>query len=336
MTIHEESSANRRGFTLIELLVVIGIIALLIGLLLPAVQASREASRRARCANNLKQVILATHAFEVVNGGFPTTHFFGLLPLPKGPSALGNYSVHFRLLPYLEQNDLYNNINMSLPVGSDLVGLEIFHRTAATCALNAFLCPSDPNTMSGPFAPTSYRACTGLGEMKKRNGLTDLQFEGAFVPLRYGNSLRLSAISDGLSNTLAFSEKPVGSGPTGTYSPFRDWSEVNWNGEMLADQWIVSCSRPVSMKPMLDAGATWMVSGAILTHFYASAPPNSLIPDCGFLLNFGVGLYSARSYHPGGVNTAMADGSVRWFSSGTQMMLWRALGTRAGGEVMSE
>ena len=335
MTIHEDSSASRRGFTLIELLVVIGIIALLVGLLLPAVQASREASRRAHCANNLKQVILATHAFEVVNGGFPTTHFFGLLPRPKGSTALGNYSVHFRLLPYLEQNDLYNSINMSLPVGADLVGLEIYHRTAATCALNAFLCPSDPNTMSGPFAPTSYRACTGLGEMKKRDGLTYVQFEGAFVPPMYGNSLRLSEISDGLSNTLAFSEKPVGSGSTRTYSPFRDWSEVNWNDEMLADQWIVSCSRPVSIKPKLDAGATWMSAGAIHTHFFATAPPNSLIPDCGIVLDDGIGLFSARSYHPGGVNAAMADGSVRWFSSGTQMRLWRSLGTRAGGEVVS-
>ena len=338
MTIHEDSPASRRGFTLIELLVVIGIIALLVGLLLPAVQASREASRRARCANNLKQVMLATHAFEAVNGGFPPSQFWGR-PYRTTDHTVGLFAIHCRLLPFLEQTDLYNSINFSLPSGG-LGGLEIYHHTAATSAVNAFLCPSDPNTRSGPLSPNSYRACIGLGDTYRPNGKTlAIHNEGAFIPELDGTDrvhLRLSEISDGLSNTLAFSEKPIGSGVTGTYSPFRDWSFAGRvNFPVTADQWVDICTHLASVDPQLDAGASWMMPGAMYTHFYASAPPNSLVPDCGQALLGVEGIFSARSYHPGGVNAAMADGSVRWFSSGTQMMLWRALGTRAGGEVVS-
>jgi prepilin-type processing-associated H-X9-DG protein len=164
--------------------------------------------------------------------------------------------------------------------------------------------------------------------------------DGAFAAIDDGHArvLRLSWFRDGLSNTLAFSEKPVGSGMTGSYDPFRDWVFRSWDDGLLTmDQWIDACSQIVPDDTRLDAGGSWMIPGAIYSHFFASAPPGTRIPDCGSTNpNMGIGVFAARSYHPGGVNAAMADGSVRWFSSATHVKTWRSLGTRAGGEVVSQ
>lgn len=339
MTIEGSRRTDRRGITLVELLVTIGIIGILAGLLLPAVQASREAARRARCAKNLGQLIGATHQFEATLGGFPPASFYGR-PVVRRDTTIGAYSLQCRLLPYIEQAALFNSINFSLPLG-DLIGLERFHRTAGAYRIGLFLCPSDPNTGLQPQATNSYRACTGLGELiMQGNRLSRPSAEGFFSFIDLDGTdrrvLRTSEIPDGLSNTLAFSEKPVSTGVA--YHPFRDWSSREFDGSALtADAWFEICSHLTSADPRLNAGGSWMIPGAIYTHFYASAPPNTRVPDCGTEgLNNGVGIYAARSYHPGGVNAAMADGSVRWFASGTDLRVWRGLGTRAGGEIISD
>lgn len=326
----------RAGFTLIELLVTIGIIALLIGLILPAVQGAREAARRAQCKNHLGQLILATHAFEATRGGFPARQIQGrpVLGDPE-PTLIGAYSVQCSLLPYLEQVDLFNSFNFQAPSWIDP-----FHMTAASHQVNVFLCPSDPRIRSGPPAPNSYRACVGLGQLRMlRKGLFEVVQDGAFVASDYGQGqvLPLSEFRDGLSNTLAFSEKPIGSGSGGLYSPFRDWSRHDRVDEttLTADQWVETCSHLFSVDPQFTAGQSWVLPNAIFTFFCASAPPNTRVPDCG-TRDLSVGIFAARSYHPGGVNAAMADGSVRWFGSGTDMRVWRSLGTRAGGEPVNE
>lgn len=329
-----------RGFTLIETLVAIGIIGILVGLILPAVQASREAARRTLCANNLGQLIRATQSFVASRGGFPPAQFWGR-PFADNDHSVGIFSAHCALLPFLEQEDIYNSINFDLQSGS-IGWLEVFQRTAATQVIQVFLCPSDSDTRSNPFAPVSYRACTGLGELRKvADGALIPINDGAFAPIDDGHAriLSLSSFRDGLSNTLAFSEKPVGSGTGGTYHPFRDWiNDQEWELETLtADQWVNVCSRIVPDDMRLDAGASWMIPGAIYSHFRSSAPPNTRVPDCGSsAVDKGIGIFAARSYHPGGVNAAMADGSVRWFTSSTDVKTWRSLGTRAGGEVLSE
>ncbi len=155
------------------------------------------------------------------------------------------------------------------------------------------------------------------------------QYSGAFVPF---GVRRCAEFTDGLSNTIALSEKPIGS--TGTYSPFRDWLDT-WEAQE-PDAWVRLCaSQTETTHAAFDAGRTWMLDGGFYTHFYCVLAPNSLIPDCG---NGGIangrGLFTARSYHPGGVNAVMADGSVRWFSSSIEMGTWRALGTRNGGEIL--
>ena len=222
MIIRGPEITDRRGFTLIELLVVIGIIGVLIGLILPAVQSAREAARRTHCMKNLGQLILATHSFATANGGFPTANSKGRALTSRTDYTVGVYSPQCHLLPFLEQGALFNSINFRLPT-SNLVGLELFHHTAATTAINGFLCPSDPNTASRPIAPNSYRACTGFGGGFVESGGRRSGSGGAFdwAPWEgYGvetfdRTLPLSAFQDGLSQTLAFSEKPIGSGARG-------------------------------------------------------------------------------------------------------------------------
>ena len=141
---------------------------------------------------------------------------------------------------------------------------------------------------------------------------------------------------DGLSNTLAFSEKPIGSWPNGNFSAFRDWHDLPGSPVYsTADGWVAACSRKADAGGFhLDAGRSWLIYGAIFTQFYTIVPPNSPIPDCGTeAVANGLGIFAARSYHPGGVNAALGDGSVRWFSSSIAVPVWRALGTRAGGEI---
>jgi prepilin-type processing-associated H-X9-DG protein len=172
-----------------------------------------------------------------------------------------------------------------------------------------------------------------------RGATFEFEFDGLFVPLDDGQDplrvLPASAVTDGLSQTIAFSEKPIGSGSIGTYHPFRDWHK-RWNPlPITAELWLETCSMPGHLEPRLDAGSSWMIPGAIYSQFFASAPPNSRVPDCGVETIGGQGVFAARSYHPGGLNAAMADGSVRWVSAGIQADVWRGLATRAGAEILN-
>jgi prepilin-type N-terminal cleavage/methylation domain-containing protein/prepilin-type processing-associated H-X9-DG protein len=328
-------NGNRFGLTLIEMLVVIGIVATLAGLILPAVQASRETARRAHCAKNLGQLIRATHSFAATWGGFPGASTLHFRKLPSGRSTLvGIFSTQCRLLPYLEQLAIYNSINFESHVGG-LPNLGDFEGTAAKQIVDVFLCPSDPIQTAAPYAPNSYRVNIGVEQTRVQNNVhIGINTSGAFAFAT--SSLPLAEISDGLSNTLAFSEKPIGPGGTFSYSPTRDWLSVLPILARTADQWVSRCSTlSAPTSPQLDAGCTWFLPGAAYTAFIASVPPNSLIPDCGSLHNFGDGIFAARSYHPGGCNAALADGAVRWFSSATEMQFWRSLATRRGDEVIS-
>ena len=335
------TNRSRHAFSLIELLVVIGVIAILAGLLLPAVQSAREAARRAQCANNLKQFGLAIHNFEAAEGGFPAA------PLLRGGSDdLGSNcltSVAFLLLPHLEHRELYDAVNCDV----HMIDYQTYtfppeNVTAATTTVGTFLCPSDPEAVAMPFGCLSYRANTGHCEFQRstaappsRSGF-DLVYPGAFVPSV--GVLPLSSFRDGLSNTIAFSEKKVGDGDDTRFDPTRDWIDgVLLNAPIDAGGWMARCARQTNRRSARsDGGRGWLLYGARFSDFFTSAPPNSVVPDCGTGHYNGSGLFVARSDHPGGVNVGMADGSVRWVASTIAVGTWRALGTRNGGEPVSQ
>lgn len=363
-----DSSGSRRairGFTLIELLVVIAIIAVLIALLLPAVQQAREAARRSQCKNNLKQLGLAMHNYESSFGMFPMTNAQNYLPNTQG------FSPQARLLPYLEQANLQGLLDFSLPAFSgpwnNLVPNARF-LTPFSMPLAVMLCPSDPapNQQSGAGGTTyggnNYMVSTGSG--------TGMNYDVRWKTdgICYENSsVRIRDISDGTSNTVMMSEsvRAVGSDVTlaaGTLPPFPYQMTVNGSGGvdsglqstpgMKASSPWSSNAEGMNENPNLATvvstltswrgaggaalrgrGVAWAGPGVVCTLTNGYTTPNSRIPD---VVTHFTGFFAPRSYHTGGANILMADGSVRLFSDNIDATVHRSLHSCNGNEVVGE
>ncbi len=309
-------SAQRLGITLLELLVVISVVAMLVALLMPAVQKVREASRRAQCMNNLRQIGLALQNYATDYGYFPNLHVGRVDNAAGGLGRLDDFSPLARLLPYLDQGPVYESLNFS----SDLHSHS--GRTDQVRPIPGFICPSDPtSTQSG----SSYRF--SIGRTVIVHPL--VPGSGAFPALAF---LGPQSFTDGLAFTAGMSEKPIGSG--GGYDPWRDvyFSPASTAGIDLS-LWAQECAgldqSPTSFNNRL--GRSWLLGSEL---FYNHVlPPNSMVVDCarpGFIPMAGI--LSARSAHPGAVTTGMMDGSVRAISQNIDLGVWHSLGTRAGGE----
>jgi prepilin-type N-terminal cleavage/methylation domain-containing protein/prepilin-type processing-associated H-X9-DG protein len=345
---------DRRGFTLIELLVVIAIIAVLIALLLPAVQAAREAARRAQCINNLKQIGLGLHNYHSGTNTFPLVA--AILPYnpPNNTTTWSNWSAQAMLLPYMEQSNIYNACNFSWsPEWANNQG----YLTNSTCYLtkiNNFLCPSDSNAGTGGFI-NSYTASTGTstigypgggGNGGSPSGISS----GVFA---YQANYSIAAITDGTSNTIAFSEwivnnplgKPPGRATDAGGLQATGYSDVTTlaNALTLVQSDIALCNTAWTSGVIGNGpGITWATGAMGYTLFNTIIPPNGggTIPwaACrnGCCAQSQHADYNnAASKHPGGVNILMADGSARFIKNSISWLTWWSLGTRANGETMS-
>jgi prepilin-type N-terminal cleavage/methylation domain-containing protein/prepilin-type processing-associated H-X9-DG protein len=363
-------SRDPRGFTLIELLVVIAIIAVLISLLLPAVQSAREAARRAQCTNNLKQLGLAMANYESANGSFPMAFFWQFCDSSNTcAGSIGNgFGPMVALLTYYEQGPLFNAYNAQVPA------FTCQNATVDGTGVGTLWCPSDGSiqgyrfvyttgiydTIAHPMCYSNYRGnwgyWTGDPDGRDNAGAADTphrlaalqQFNGVIISNGYGNAgetiipsrkgvdrapMKISGVTDGTSNTAAFSEIAHGllSKTDGSFNCWNWWTSGNLGDTEYA-------------------------------HFYPINPQKKMqnvtsIDQAGTFVN------GASSFHPGGVNVAFVDGSVRFIketidtwqfdpasgyprgvtrdisvwivSPGTKIGVWQALASAAGGEVVS-
>jgi prepilin-type N-terminal cleavage/methylation domain-containing protein/prepilin-type processing-associated H-X9-DG protein len=325
---------RRTGFTLIELLVVIAIIGVLIALLLPAVQAAREAARRAQCVNNLKQIALAVHNYADTHSRFP----IGRGTRPPQPYDLAsryNYSGFSMILPFVEQGPLFSAINFSLTMT-----IQDGNTTAQMAVVSSFLCPSESQRTPQQWGGTNYRFNEGAnilyayGETDTGNlNANQVPPNGPFFPER---SIRLSEVTDGLSNTALAAEKMLGDFNQGIATVRRDvFNHPSPPMPETLDEAFAKCeafdNTSVAVGGESNAGAPW-IDGFLHTAIYKHAStPNK--KSCYFRPVRLV--MSASSNHPGGVNVAFGDGSVKFVKDTIAPSTWRAIGSMNGGEVVS-
>ncbi|HEX4608534.1 MAG TPA: DUF1559 domain-containing protein [Urbifossiella sp.] len=306
-------SSRRAAFTLIELLVVIAIIAILIGLLLPAVQKVREAAARAKCTNNLKQIGVALHNYHATYNAFP-----------PGSSPLG-FTVVTQLLPFMEQNSLYNQINLTVAASNAA------NAGPTGTSVSTLLCPSDViTTLPAGQGGNNYFANYGSEPWFFQNSSVATGVFG----LREATGNTALGITDGTSNTVAFSELTKGDFNNAVSTPRSDWYNATSVGApTTADQansMCVGLDKTNLSYQWFSAGGEWLNDNATGTAYTHVGLPNS--GSCGFPGNLRFSV-NASSYHTGGINSLLCDGSVRFYSNSIALPTWRALGTRAGGEV---
>lgn len=336
-----ENVRRQRGFTLIELLVVIAIIAILIALLLPAVQQAREAARRTQCKNNLKQIGLALHNYLDVNNGFPPSFVSDVTTAGTNPTNGGEWSAHARLLPYLEQANLYNAADLSRAYDDPVNGSIQIMRVAS------YLCPSDPNDRTRVDSngnPVHYPVNYGFngGTWRVWTNGQRLTGDGAFAP---NSAFKPRDFTDGTSNTLGFSE-------------VKAFTAYNRDGEagtatIPADGSQVSALIAGGGSNKANSGHTEWVDGRVhQTGFTVTLPPNTevVVPggdrpnegdytSCREDKSCTTPTYAAitsRSYHVGIVNSLLMDGSVRSIGENIDLGTWRNLGQRNDGQVVGE
>jgi len=350
---------RRSGFTLIELLVVIAIIAILIGLLLPAVQKIREAANRMKCSNNLKQFGLAAHNYESTNGFLPPSQHTLVEPAP-GTGVPTTYSsgapTQVLMMPYVEQAnklnqfDMHYNVNSDAPINTNYPAKTGANAAARMSDVPIFLCPSDPSSQTyvGPAGRQSYFGSLGAQANQRGSGSTD---DGIFaMPNPPAGQLMdgtpIAAITDGTSNTVMFAEVMRSTIAWNAGSGIRDNITVIINSGNTG----FNTTDGTTISMCID-GSNWSSSIKYTgLQYYRNLPSNYLfthtlpinwnkkVPSgvqhysCGNTA-FNAMHIAASSYHSGGVNACLADGSVRFFRDSLDYQVWRNLGTRAGGEV---
>ena len=304
------SDRSRKGFTLIEILAVVTILGVLVALILPAVQAAREAARRIGCMNNLKQIGLAIHNYSAIYDVFP--------------HGLNGYTPHVAMLPYLEMGDRYNAINFE---SGRFGGVDFEeNRTARSGSVSVFLCPSDPQQDPNGI-PTSYAANQGVGleNWRTANGPFGNRVDDVYN--------RLADVTDGTSSTAAFSEWVI----SHHFDPPRSRWVVYLNVPPINDprpfatlqNECATADLSGSNVHHVGKGANWFNRGFPNTHYNHNMPINGRSCLVG-----GMEIVTAGSRHLGGANVLMVDGHVSFLKEGGSRKMWEALGSMDGGEIV--
>lgn len=330
-----QRDGSRRAFSLVELLVVAAVIGLLAALILPAVQSSREAARRVGCTNHLKQIGLALQSYSARHEFYPAV----CSRSSAGPAVYSAhaYSPLARLLPELDQVPLYNSTNLD-PIATS-AGALWANRTVMLTAVATFVCPSEPSVAEPGFARTNYRFNLGPGPWSAAGDPKEASWDGPFTVHRF---YRPADFRDGLSQTVGASERLQGDWTQDRYSPgdYRLTNVQNRGPLTIAWARAVCAAAPPALPHESRGGESWFLSGYHFTNYNHCEPPNAPSPDCSLFAftedihwrTLHEGVFTARSAHPGGVNTLRMDGGVAFVRDGVGLPLWRALATRAGGE----
>lgn len=352
-----------RGFTLVELLVVIAIIGVLVGLLLPAVQAAREAARRMQCTNNLKQIGLGLHNYHSTFNRFPpgrmTPYFGNFAGSTTSPCWTGAISVHTHLLPYMEMGSAYSQFDFANsrwrepPLGAPFCPQ---NRVPVNYRFPLFLCPSEGKD-PGSVSVNSYRYNFGVtycvsaawsdanATLAPWSTTCGAEVNGPPAGM-FGEGARGARdISDGLSNTAAFSERVLGDNNSATITAGDFRRTVPQTPDQTTAKILASCtSTATTGSHNSDMGigpGAWTYGHQYRTLYNHLFTPNSRVFDCCTNVSAVDGnnegaIITARSYHTGIVNMLLADSAVRSVSDNIDLATWRALGTRAGGEVLGD
>ena len=327
---------TRRGLTLVELLVVVAIVAVLVGMLLPAVQKVRAAAARGSCQNNLKQLGVAAHGYHAVHDRLP----------PGSSGGPAQASAHVFLLPHLEQGAAYQQFNLGVDVSNAPENYP-----SRTVQVPVLLCPADPSTgqVADPspppgITPAPSGRCNYYGNAGAHGWWRDAAGSAVKPADRAGvfglnTRVRLADVTDGASNTALLAEVKRGARPGNSEVDVTRVSPAAWNTPGTDPG-----TNPNNLTPPAACGTPTAVINYAGLQYYAgvqpvtalythTVPPNSRGRDCMLSTTQDQFHLAARSYHPGGVNVCFADGSVRFVPSSVSFDLWRALGTRTGGEV---
>jgi prepilin-type N-terminal cleavage/methylation domain-containing protein len=326
------SSTRTTGFTLVELLVVIAIIAVLIGLLLPAVQSAREAARRSACTNKIKQLGLAFLNHENARKNFPQYQFHNVSTW----NAWVGHGVWTQMLPYMEQGDLYDQIDFQQPFDS---GVNINVGRPGRARIDGFNCPSDI-----PFPDTSWGginyAVSGGATINCYSTGAANSASGAILRRV---STKLTDLSDGTSTTLLLSEFLHGDNDGGRLNLERDFTQplslatADFPSRAEVETAGQGCNSTAQGYQVTNAGRMWMAGFPGQCVINTVAPPNWPYVNCATGGGFGYaadrnGIFPARSAHPGAVCAAACDGSTRIVSNSIDLVTWQRLGARGDGQ----
>lgn len=336
---------RRSGFTMVELLVALSVIALLAALLIPAVMSARESSRRTQCTSHLRQFGQALHGYEAARGRFPPATVESESRGTPGVSYSNqHYAPHVHLLAYLEQEPLFQQIDVSRPAIPTWDPAHVLE--CANVTIPVFLCPSD-----GSRRGTNYRVCTGIGPGAFDDPGGAHPAGGAFSDMR-GHSA--ADFQDGLSNTVAASERIQSDEDPSDFDAERDYWFSNAflvvGRAPTADEMQVIAASLTAPPPAFypHVGQSWLNSGYDYTWYNHVTTPNAPLPDCsvnglqsnprdppGSSLHSPSlsGLHKASSRHSGGVNVLLVDGAVRFINESVDLAVWRAMATRKGAEI---